>query len=167
MKHHFVSVLLLQLKALNAIALGPSDNIKRRITISSFLFILSKQWTVIWDLVNLSKFDHNNQMITLLVITLSGFHCICTIWGHFWMTRPRRAPLYRVVIILLSKKNSMKDICSRFTLFCILVITICVLICNVSKKNSLKGICSHEALFCIRFITICVLIRNVSKNNSL
>ena len=39
------------------------------------------------------------------------------------MTQPRRAPLYRVVIILLFKKNSM------------------------------KGICSHEASFCIRFVT--------------
>ena len=30
---------------------------------------------VIWYLANLGQFDHINRMITLSVITLSGFHC--------------------------------------------------------------------------------------------
>jgi hypothetical protein len=31
---------------------------------------------VIWDITNQGQFDHINRMITLSVITLSGFHCI-------------------------------------------------------------------------------------------
>jgi hypothetical protein len=31
---------------------------------------------VAWVLVSLRQIDHNNRMITLSVITLSGFHCI-------------------------------------------------------------------------------------------
>jgi hypothetical protein len=34
--------------------------------------------------INLGKFDHNNQMITLSVITLSGFHCTIFTKTCFW-----------------------------------------------------------------------------------
>jgi hypothetical protein len=45
------------------------------ITISDFLMIHLTKLTVIWDLNNLGQFDHKNWMITLSVITLSGFYC--------------------------------------------------------------------------------------------
>ncbi len=34
-------------------------------------------------LVNLIKFNHNNRMITLSVITLSGFHCTLKINDYY------------------------------------------------------------------------------------
>jgi hypothetical protein len=38
---------------------------------------------VIWDLTKLGQFDHINRMITLSVITLSGFHCTAIVGGTF------------------------------------------------------------------------------------
>jgi hypothetical protein len=65
--------MLIQCKPLNMITLGQrlTDNIIRMITISGCTFYINSEL----ELVNLIKFDHNNWMITLSVITLSGFHC--------------------------------------------------------------------------------------------
>ncbi len=50
-----------------------SDNIIPMITISDSSSGIKLR--AIWDLANMGQFDHINQMITLSVITLSGFHC--------------------------------------------------------------------------------------------
>ena len=46
------------------------DNINQTKTISNRLLIENTQLLVIWDLVNLGQFDHNNHMITLSVIII-------------------------------------------------------------------------------------------------
>jgi hypothetical protein len=56
--------------------LTESYNIIEKITITCLLLKQFTLFTVIWDLVNLGQFDHINQLVlTLSVITLSGFHC--------------------------------------------------------------------------------------------
>ena len=72
------SYMKVQWKPLNVITLGQreSDNIIRMITISkspSPIKYLTKS-----NMTKLGQFDHINRMITLSVITLSGFHCINT-----------------------------------------------------------------------------------------
>jgi hypothetical protein len=51
-----------------------TDKIIGMITIMDFMYLTP---TLKSDLgqAHLGKFDHNNQMLRLLVITLSGFHC--------------------------------------------------------------------------------------------
>jgi hypothetical protein len=46
------------------------------ITLNNLLLTQTTLLLVIWDLVNLEKNYHINQMITLSELTLSGFHCI-------------------------------------------------------------------------------------------
>ena len=69
---------LIQWKPFNVITLGQreTDNINRMITISKLTRHQHKVKTSELGQDNLGKFDHNKRMITLSVITLSGFHCI-------------------------------------------------------------------------------------------
>jgi hypothetical protein len=46
--------------------------------------------------INLSKFDHNNRMITLSVITLSGFHCITFVEFPFKLSKPHLTGLAKI-----------------------------------------------------------------------
>ncbi len=68
---------LLQLEPLNVITLGKreTDNINRMITVSELTRHLHKVKMFEFGQDNLGKFDHNNRVITLSVITLSGFYC--------------------------------------------------------------------------------------------
>jgi hypothetical protein len=69
--------MVLQWKPHDVITLGRSQsaNINRMITISGLLLKQSTKVTFIWDIIILCQLDYINRMITLYVITLSGFHC--------------------------------------------------------------------------------------------
>ncbi len=62
----------------NVISLGQgeTDNINRMITLSKWTKTPSVGKKYELGQINLGKFDHNNRMIALSVITLSGLHCI-------------------------------------------------------------------------------------------
>jgi hypothetical protein len=53
-----------------------TDNNNLMITIRERVRRLHQLKSLLLGQVKMGKFDHNNQMITLSVITLSGFHCI-------------------------------------------------------------------------------------------
>jgi hypothetical protein len=64
---------------------------------------------VILGQVKMGKFDHNNRMITLSVITLSGFHCSSNLWFKFARCSFLTPTTFGFCFVLFSEMNPFSE----------------------------------------------------------
>jgi hypothetical protein len=92
---------------LNMITLGPkkTDTIDRTITISDWI-----ETNIVWFMSELGhvQFDYINQMITLLVITLSNFHSTYILISFLFRQRTTRKDS-KIFQEILQKNKKLRD----------------------------------------------------------